>query len=134
MQKTDEKHLKLQYTIFFQYIITSNGVLQDGLIDKTIIWAVTYQLYLHKFIQDAEEAKALLDDQIGNLFFVLHCVLNQGLSLEFNIDYMQEQDKHYLTAFKYILTIKIDTSFSSGKRNLANLTTQADKKNLTLDK
>ena len=54
---------------------------------------------------------------------VLHCVLNQGLSLEFIIDYMLEQDKHYLTAFKYILTIKIDSSFSPGKGNLANPTT-----------
>ena len=48
---------------------TSNGVLLDGLIDETIISAVTYQLHLHKSIQDPEEAKALLDDQVGNLFW-----------------------------------------------------------------
>ena len=48
---------------------TSNGVLRDGLIDKTIISAVRYQLHLHKSIQDPEEAMALLDDQVGNIFW-----------------------------------------------------------------
>ena len=58
---------------------TSNGVLLDGLIDETIISAVTYQLHLHKSIQDPEEAKALLDDQVGNIFWFYTVFLIKGL-------------------------------------------------------
>ena len=60
-EQSEETNVLLRNNIYIlrnfnystQYSIsayTSNGVLLDGLIDETIISAVTYQLHLHKSI------------------------------------------------------------------------------------